>query len=199
MSHHNLDRFDISIALQVWQKFFMLSLYVAKCVSNQEEDWATKRDTALEYLARGRLFDVMGRFCDGVASDISEAAQKGVALIRDDVDALNAELNQAEAEARKLLHARLVEICEDEHGRVQAELERVPEMRAEHRALFPSEPVVALAHPERGPYLGRPGLRTVAALAAVAGAELEPLTTLGEPAEGESPEQQAARVRQFWR
>lgn len=142
-----LDRYDASVALQLWQRFFVLALN-AKVVSNDEDVWREQRISALEYLARGRLMWVLGLFFDGATLheegdiNIYEQAQRGVALVRDDVSTLCGEIDQVDAELRKQLADRCAYIAAQGPADVALELARVPEINDEHRAWLGS-PIAA--------------------------------------------------------
>lgn len=155
-----IDRYDLSVALQLWQRFFSLALgaslasdFGPSLVSNSEAMWAQHRASALEYLARGKMMAVASLFLDGPVVhedgdvDLYKAAQRGVAIAlgvgSDDPDvsgaaaqtlrSMVAELEAAETELRKLLADRCAYIALDA-GQVELELSRVPEMTPEHRA-----------------------------------------------------------------
>ena len=144
----NLDRYDTSVALQLWQRFFQLAMQ-AGVVSQSEDVWQEHRISALEYLARGKLMAICSLFFDGPVQqedgdiDLYQAAQRGVALVRDDVSTLAAELERAEGELHKLLADRCAYIAQQGPGAVALELARVPEMTAEHRAWMQSPIAVA--------------------------------------------------------
>lgn len=176
------DRYDVAVAFQIWQKFFSLALY-GNGVSNKDELWMEHRDTALEYLARGRLMQIMGAFCDGVLTGVSEQAEKGMALIRDDVPELVSELDASEAEARKLLKAHCMDLQEQGIDAVRREVARTVEMRAEHRAWFGDAPELELPDTSVG---APPVLPAV-----------ELLVAAPSPLEAAAAEER--RIRSFWR
>lgn len=130
-----VDRFDLSLAFQVWISMFMRALD-ARMVSNNENDWASSRESALEYLARGRLMDMVARFCDGVSSGVGEQAAHGLSLVRGDVAVLSAELDALLAERAAALQARLGELGEEGGEKLRRELARVLELTDAHRAWF---------------------------------------------------------------
>jgi len=130
-----VDRFDLSIAFQVWVSTFMRALD-ARIVSNHENDWQNSRESALEYLARGQLMDMVARFCDGEVSGVDAKAVEGVSLVRDDVGALLAELESLHAERSEWLRMHLGELATAGGEPLRRELGRVLELTALHRAWF---------------------------------------------------------------
>lgn len=131
------DRYHLSIAVQVWQRVFTLAIYAVTGVSNNEEGWQKHRDTALEYLARARMMDMIALFCDGFHAGLEEAARKGLMLVRNDVTELSASLDEMRLAAEALLHERLAQLREsDDHDAVADELVRVPEVHIDHRRLL---------------------------------------------------------------
>ncbi len=131
-----VDRFDLALAFQVWQSMFMNALD-KRVVSNNENDWVNSKESALEYLARGRLMDLVARFCDGVPSGVADQAARGLSLVREDVAALSAELDALLYTRKETLKANLLELGQSEDRRaIQRELARVPEMTQKHRHLF---------------------------------------------------------------
>lgn len=130
-----VDRFDLSIAFQVWVSCFMRALD-ARAVSNNENDWQSSRESALEYLARGQLMAMVARFCDGVVSGVDEKAAEGLALVRNDVGALLAELESLHAERSEWLRTHLGELGAAGGEPLRRELGRVLELTALHREWF---------------------------------------------------------------
>lgn len=156
-----IDRYIVSLALQLWQRFFQLALD-AGVVSNREEHWLEHRISALEYLARGKLMAVASLFFDGPVVkeegdiDLFQAAQRGVLIAfgggHDDpaiVDAAKARLAELledlaskERELEKLLADRFAYIAGQGPGAVALELARCPELIPQHRAWLGS-PIAA--------------------------------------------------------
>ena len=130
-----VDRFDLSIAFQVWISCFMRALD-ARMVSNNENDWQSSRESALEYLARGQLMAMVARFCDGVVSGVDEKAAEGLAQVRNDVGALLSELEGLHAERSEWLRRHLSELGEAGGEPLRRELARVLELTALHREWF---------------------------------------------------------------
>lgn len=130
-----VDRFDLSLAFQVWVSMFMRALD-ARVVSNNENDWANSRESALEYLARGRLMDMVARFCDGVSAGVAQQAAHGLSLVRGDVTLLSAELDTLLAERSAQLQTHLGELGTDGGEKLRRELARVLELTDVHRAWF---------------------------------------------------------------
>lgn len=126
-----VDRYDLALAFQVWVSAFMRALE-QRVVSNNENDWAASRESALEYLARGRLMAMVARFCDGVVSGVDEQAARGLALVRQDVPELAAELDAWLAERTGQLSDALNHLSDDPET-LRKELSRVLEITSVHR------------------------------------------------------------------
>lgn len=130
------DRIDASIALQLWQRFFLPAL-AAHLVSNDESNWAKHRLSALEYLARGLMIENMGAFFDGINSGVFRAACEGVSRVREDVPALVDEIETTLRDIEKLMLSRASDLVDQQGAEaLRRELKRIPEMRGEHRAWY---------------------------------------------------------------
>lgn len=156
-----IDRYIASVALQLWQRFFQLALQKG-VVSNHEDTWKAHRESALEYLARGKLMAICSLFFDGPVLhedgdiDLYQAAQRGVGIAlglgdsdlvvagkaERELGELVAELEQAERNLEKLLADRCAYIAQQGPEAIALELARCPELIPQHRAWLGS-PIAA--------------------------------------------------------